>query len=470
MSFNKPSAVQTATNTNWITSGSLYNMIKPWNDPNEAKVWGTQDLTGLIEMMGEKNYISNVSYRHFEEDRIHQLVIAAGTGTGVVGATITYTEDASNYIANFPTTATEPYLATGTQTNLLAVRLNDILVFPNLAQGLVINVVASAHTFDVTSTNGIALPTTTSTTEIVNLGPTVGEGADQPTSFNFREYIYYNTTEIVNDSHEYTGRSAGEKTWVNYEYQGASKAAWYFKGQSGTFKRFRNHRELKMITGQKVVAGTGINGYDATVTRTEGLVPFCTSYNAQTTFNIVSGLTLDDWQGIYTDTIDKNAGATEYSVLTAIQNRKAIESFIRDEMKNGGVQYNAFTGGKDQAVNFGFDSFQTLGYTSHLKTYQPFNDPTTLGANGHQYRNLTLFIPMSKDMFAIGEQKKKVEVPSMRINYMSNEGYSREWEEWLTGGANGTYTNTVDKVKLNFRSEFGFEAFGSNRFTSLKGL
>lgn len=470
MSFNKPSAVQVATATNWITSGSLYNMLKPENDPSEAKVWGTQDLTGLIEMMGGVNYVASPIYRHFEEDRIHQIVVATGTGTGVVGATITYTEDATNYIANFPTSAVEPYVATGTQVNLMAVRVTDILIFPNGAQGVVTAVNVGAHTFDVTSTNGIALPTTTSTSEIINIGPTVGEGKDQPVSVNFREFVYSNTTETVNDSHSATGRSMGERTWVNYDYKGQSKASWYFKGQSATFKRFRNHREMKMLAGNKVVGGTGINAYDATLIRTEGLIPFCTSYNAQTTFSIISGLTLDDWQGIYTDTIDKNAGASEYSVLTAIQNRRAIESFIRDEMKNGGVQYNAFTGGEKQAVNFGFTSFQTLGYTSHLKTYQPFNDPTMLGANGHQYRNLTLFIPMSKDMFAIGEEKRRVEVPSIRINYLSNEGYNREWEEWLTGGANGTYTNTVDTLQINFRSEFGFEGFGANRFTALKGV
>jgi len=112
-----------------------------------------------------------------------------------------------------------------------------------------------------------------------------------------------------------------------------------------------------------------------------------------TAFNINTGLTLDDWQTIYSDSFDKNKGATEYAVWSAISNVKAIESFVRVEMKAGAVSYGAFSGGAAQAVNFGFDSFKTLGYTSHVYTYQPFNDPTVFGVTGHVYPNMSNIYP-----------------------------------------------------------------------------
>ena len=469
MSFTAPSAAAVQGSHNWIGSNAAYNLLKPTIDPKEAKVWGTQDITGLMEKLGDKNYIAAISYRHMEEDRIHQLVIAAGTGTGVVGATITYTVDASDYIANFPTSAVEPYVATGTQANLMPVRVNDILLFPNQAQGVVTGVNAGATTFTCTSTNGIALPTTTSADNIVNLGVSVGEGKDQAASVSPRSYVYYNMAEIMNDTYSTTGTSLGEATWQEYTFQGQTKNVWWFKGQSATFRRFRNFREMKLVAGDKVTSATGVNAYDATLARTEGLIPFCSSYNAVVQFNINSGLTLDDYQTLITDSIDKNAGTTEYSVVTSINNRKAIESFVRTEMKEGGVQYNAFGGDKQQYVNFGFDSFQTLGYTSHLMTYQPFNNPTMLGADGLMYQNLSLFIPMNKEIYAIGEQKQKTEVPSIRINYVKNEK-SREWEEWLLGGTGGVYTNSVDTISINFRSHCGFEGFGANRFVALEAV
>jgi hypothetical protein len=297
----------------------------------------------------------------------------------------------------------------------------------------------------------------------------VGEGKHQATTMNFRENVYYNMAEIINDTHSASGTSLGEKTWVDFEYKGQTKGVWWFKGQSATFRRFRNFREMKIVAGQKVTGATGINAYDATLTRTEGLIQFCSAYNTTTTFNLSSGLTLDDWQSVYIDQIDKNGGTSEYAVWEAITVRQATEAFVRNEMKNGGVQYNAFSGGKQQYVDFGFDSFQTLGYTSHLMTYQPFNNPTLLGAAGHKYLNLALFIPMNKEIYAIGETKQKTEVPPIRVNYVKNEGFSREWEEWLTGGTGGIYNATPDKIQINFRSHFGFEGFGANRFTSLQG-
>ena len=76
---------------------------------------------------------------------------------------------------------------------------------------------------------------------------------------------------------------------------------------------------------------------------------------------------------------------------------------------------------------------------------------------------------MNREIYALGETKEKTEVPSMRINYVDN-GFSREWEEFLTGGTNGIYTNRVDKIQINFRSQAGWEGFGANRFCALQGV
>lgn len=468
MSFNTPSTVQTAGTHTWIGSNAAYTLLKPSIDPVEAKVWGTQDLTGLMEKLGGKNYIPAISYRHMEEDRIHQVVIATGTA-GAAGASVTYTVDSSDYMSAYPTSAVEPYVATGTQVNLLPVRLNDILLFANGTQAVVTAVTPSGPTFVATPTNNGVCPTTTSADTIINLGVSVGEAKDQATPFQPRSSVYYNMAEIMNDKYSTSGTSLGEATYQSYEWKGQTKNVYWFKGQSATFRRFRNFREMKLIVGEKIVSATAINAYDATLARTEGLIPFCSSYNAVTEFNINSGLTLDDYQTLITDSIDKNAGSTEYSVWTSIKNRQAIESFIRTEMKEGGVQYNAFGGDKKQYVDFGFDSFQTLGYTSHLFTYQPFNNPTMLGAAGHTYGDLSLFIPMNNDVYAIGETKAKTTVPPIRVNYVKNE-QNREWEEWMTGGTGGVYTNENDSIAINFRTQCGFEGFGANRFLTLQGV
>lgn len=469
MSFNTPSTVQVQGQHNWIGSNTAYNLLKPTIDPIEAKVWGTQDLTGLMEQLGGTNYVKAISYRHMEEDRIHQVIIATGTA-GAAGVAVTYTMDATDYMATYPATAVEPYVATGTQVNLLPVRVNDILLFANGTQAVVTVVTPSGPTFVATPTNNGVCPTTTSADNIINLGVSVGEGKDQPTSFNPRSFVYYNMAEIMNDTYSNTGTTLGEATWQSYEWKGQTKDVWWFKGQSTTFRRFRNFREMKLVTGEKVVSASAINTYDPTLTRTEGLIPFASSYNAVVQFNITAGLTLDDYQTLITDSIDKNAGTSEYSVWTSIRNRQAIETFIRAEMKEGAIQYNAFSGGKKQYVDFGFDSFQTLGYTSHLMTYQPFNNPTMLGAAGFSYGDLSIFIPMNKEIYAIGDSMQKTDVPALRINYVKNDTNRGEWEEWMLGGTGGIYTNGNDSISINFRSHCGAEFFGANRYVTLQGV
>lgn len=475
--FNTPSGVVVPDSTNWIASNTMYDMRRPENDTTEVHPWGTQDLTGLIEMFGGKHAVSQILFRHFEEDRVMAIVYATYTSgsTGSPNDTITYTTVATDEVGPYPSLV-EPFVATGPQTYLMPVRVGDVLEFPITgAQGIVTTVTpnssAASGTFTVVSTNGIAQgATVTSTDQIINMGVTVGEGADMPKSYNFREGVYTGLCETMADVHSTSGTSMAEATWVDYTYKGQTQPLWWFKGQELSYKKFRNFREMKYVMGQKVVSATGINNYDSTLVRTEGLVPFSTSYNALNTYNLALGLTLEDWQSIYADQFDKNKGSSEYVVVNAITNRRAIESFVRTEMKAGGVQYGAFKGGEKQAVNFGFDSFMTLGYTTHLMTYYMFNDPTTGGAVGHKYHNLSIFIPTAQDTFSIGDTKEKTMVPSMRINYMQVGGYNREWEEFVTGGANGVYTETIDRKQINWRSQTGMEFFGANRYGALQGV
>ena len=148
--------------------------------------------------------------------------------------------------------------------------------------------------------------------------------------------------------------------------------------------------------------------------------------------------------------------------------REQVDAFIRTNMQNGGIQYNALGGTEKAYVDFGFDSFRQLGYSFHDMTYQLFNDPTLLGGL-EAYRNLLIGVPMGKGIYKLGDEKEKTQVPALRINYKKLGGYSREWEEFPTGGANGTYTNQTDIRTINMRSENGAEFFGNNKYFTVQG-
>lgn len=465
----QPSSVQIATQQNYLASNAIYDMRKPVIDPTEAQVWGSGDITGLIDLLGGKNFIPSSFYRHFETTRLHTIVNATGI-TQAALAPATYTIVAADNIVNYPdqygTAPFDPYVQFTTVAHLLPVRAQDVLLFPNNIFGRVESVNQSEGTFVVYPTGTTDLPTTLSTDNIVNLGASNVEGGTMPNSMNYRDNVYYNVTQTMNDTFSDSGTSMAEALWITFTNEGVTGNVWYLKGIASTHKRFRNFIEMRNLVSEPVTNTTTLP--DNNYTQTEGLIPFAKSYGNNTTYDIGTGLTLDDYNNLVTDQIDKNKGDVENSQWMGILVRAQIDAFIRTNMQNGGVQFNALGGTEKAYVDFGFSSFRVLGYTFHNMTYQLFNDPTLLGGI-ESYRNLLVGVPMSKDIYKLGDTKEKSTVPPLRINYKKAMNYSREWEEFPTGGANGVYTNNTDLRTINMRSENGIECFGNNRYYTVQG-
>jgi hypothetical protein len=470
-----PSSVQTATTHNWIGSQAAFSQLKPQIDPAEYKAYGDEDITGLIEMLGAKNPVQSLQCRHYEDDRLHETVRATGT-TGGANTNVVYTVDASYTMTSYPSTFT-PYNAasagsaapnaSGT-TTLHPVRANESLLFPDGTRGTVLSVTTTTFTV-MPDIEGGSLPTVTNTEDIVLMGVNAGEGGTSPLSLNNRQNTYTALLEILVDSATATGSSMGEQTWVKFEgIDGKDGYLWYYKQQKDTLRKFKNYREQKMVAGEAVTNTTNLAAVDATLLKTEGLYAGATSSNAATTYNIAAGLTLADFEDLVTDNLDQNNGAKENSLMASINTRNSIDGFIRPEMQAGAVQYNSFAGGKDQAVNFGFNGFIVLGYSFMLKTYDLLNNPKMLGANT-AFNNSALILPMDKKAYSIGENRTKETVNAFRMNYMQDQTGSRELEEWMTGGTKGVYTNQTDSQTMNLRSHFGAEIFGANRFNVLQG-
>lgn len=475
-SFSTPSTVQVATQSNWVASNAVYDLRKPYIDPRETKSWGSQDITGLFdELKGGKNYVEANFGRHFEEDRLHTVIHATGVTVAALGA-VTYTIVAGDTVAGFPTVQL-PYIATGTAgfpslggPVLKPVRIHEVLVFPGDVRGKVTAILGS--TFTATPTGSVNLPTTVATDEIWNLGISTPEGfKEQISPNNWREHVVYWNSEIMADAHETTGTAMVQATWIPFTApDGSTMYNWWFKGQMGALKQFRNYRELKWVFGQSVTNATTLpTNYSAQYQQTSGLLEFASSFGNIPTYDLTTGLTLDSFGNIIIDTMSKNAASTENCFYESISVDKMFSQFISVEMQNGAVQYDALGGTKDAYIKFDFKHFEYLSYTFHRKVYSVFNDPTLAGNVSSVYKNFAFMVPLENNMYQCVEKKDKVDCPPMRINFLKQGSVSREMIETLTGGAIGGYTDNGDYAKVDFRSENGAEFFGANRFLTLTG-
>jgi len=485
---NIPSLLQAPTNHNWMSSqfavASALDaaLLKPSVDTEFIRRYGDQNMTGFMEMQGAMNPVSALQYIHFEEDWLHTIVKVVGQAAGAANASVTFTLATSPaYTYTYPTTAQAPYISigpssTGATTN--PVLVNDIIEFPNGIQGRVTAVTTT--TFDISPIQlGDAIPaTTTNVSELIIIGNSFGEGTDQPLSRNSRALKYTNNLQIFKRTHTTTGSAMGEQIWFKVDgINGTSGYLWYYKGQLDEFKRMKNEREVSLLVGQKTTNTTLANlasPDESTNITTEGLIPFITNNGNITTYSLISGILLSDFETMIATQLDKYRGAKENTLWCGINLSQGIDRFMRAEMKNGAISYGAFQGSKEKAISFNFASFELTGYTFHKKTYDVFNYPQMLGAAGHGYVNLGLVCPADNVVMSLGPEKTKTTVPSMRINYLSQTGgaggsYKRDWEEFMTGGANGTYTNQSDKVDYNMRSHVGLEAFAGNRWIKIVG-
>lgn len=461
-----PSMVRAVTDHNWVGSAQLFSLLKPQYDTKLYKALGDQNLVGLIGELGGLNPISGIEFMHSEEDWLHEVVKCDPfAGPAVPNVTVSLTIAAS-YNYTYPSGAIAPYIVAGAVTSN-PVRDQDTIKFPNGVEAHVTNVVGT--TFDVTPVVlGESIPVVSATDIIIITGNAHQEGTNQPESQARRINRYVNDMQIIKESNKTTGTALGEEIWVEVEgLNGQMGYLYYYKGQEDAYKSCRNLREMAMVTGKKVT-NTTLATLQPTLTKTEGLIPFIQNYGNTTTYNAITGITKQDFQTMVTDQLDKYRGAKENAVYSGIVLRMGIDNFVSVEMQNGGVQYGAFAGGKDQYVNFSFSSFAMQGYTLHLKTYDAFNYKNMLGAAGQTYNQSAMVIPMENTVASFGSAGKKESVASLRMNYVSQEkaggSYSRLWEEWKTGAANGTYTNQNDSLEINWRSHFGFEAFAPGRY------
>lgn len=471
-----PSILQAPTDHNWVSSiDSVLKVLKPSVDSELTKRYGNQDMTGFLKMQGATNPVSSMEYTHYEEDWLHDIVIATGTA-GAANAAVTYTVVAG-YQYTYPTSAQSPYIVALPSTVTNPVLVQDIIQFPNGVEGIVTSVNYAAGTFvaypKVLGTN---LPTTTSSSQIIITGSAHAEGSDQPLSRNSRTIRYTNNMQIFKRSHKATGSAMGEQTWFQVEgLDGKKGYLWYYKGQFDEEKRFDNEKEVSLMVGAKITNTTfaAVSGQESTIA-SEGLIPFIENNGNITTYSLITGLSLADFETMIATQLDKNRGAKENTLWCGINVSQSIDRFMRAEMKEGGISYGAFNGDQAKAISFNFNSFNLTGYTFHKKTYDVFNYPKMLGAAGQAYANMALVVPADNVVTSLGENKTKTSVPSLRINYLSQKNaggsYDRMLETWLTGGANGVYTNTVDTVQYNLRSQCGFEGFAPNRWVKITGV
>jgi len=469
----KPSAVQVATNENYVSALTATSGQFRQRDVSEklVKRYGEQGITGLLELMGSKAPCSNTSFEHYEETYRHHSITAQFSSASANNATeVTLTLQSSSYNENF--IGGDDYSA---------VRPGDILRDKDGDMWYVISSQmpsASTRTVKVHSIDGAnqAKTGTGDDYEFAIIGNAHPEGGIQPDGLSPLVHEYSNKCMILKESFEVTGSEATNIVYVKVDNEKmGSGYVWYLKGESDTYKRFMDYSEIMMMLGEDITNATleGVNTTFESGTAqsnsglrgTQGLLPWIETDGQSMDLGSAS-ITMADFDAII-KSLDKYRGAKEYAMYSGINLSLDIDDLLASQgaYAAGGANYGAFQNSKDMALNLGFNSFTRGGYTFHKKTYDLFNHPRLLGATGFNYNGYGVCIPMDMQKDA----KSGDSIPSLRIRYKAANGYSRDMEHWLTGSAVlANKTNTKDVLQSHYRCERGFEGFAANRYMLIK--
>jgi len=445
-----PSSVARATTSNYISTANLIEggsageeIHKRDVDEQLIKRYGKQGITGLLELLGSKKETSAQTFEHYEEALLHNTfsgTLSSGTLTVAAG---------------------------DLNDSYSALRVGDLLLVSTTGEILYVKSGLSQpdNTATVVNIADNGNGTDFSGKSVSIIGNAFAEKTGQPEGLTPRVHHYSNKCQIIKESFVVSGSEATNAIYVKVNSpEHGSGYLWYLKGEADTYQRFQDYAEMQCLLGT-TASGSLVDANSNAIVTTEGLLPFIENKGQSMDLGS-SAITMADFDAAV-KSLDKYRGSKEMALYAGINLSLDIDDLLAAQgaYAAGGANYGTFANNKDMALNLGFNSFSRGGYTFHKKTYDLFNRPDLLGADGFNYNGYGMCIPMDSQKDAKSGEK----IPSLRIRYKAANGYSREMEHWLTGGAIlQNKTDQTDELRCNYRTERGFEGFAPNRFLLFK--
>lgn len=445
---------------------STYDMIEIQRKGQVNQVYGNQRFTDLLGLFGMKKTTTSQNYEWWEQNRI-QAKINATTAGGAAGAATTFTLASNDYIT---LTNNTPSMYNSTVTSKkVPVRKGDtIMVRPSsgtvsastVIYGYVYSVNASANTFVAYPSDGTeSFPAIATAQEIVIYSNAWGEGSMQPEGLITPVTKRTNNVQIFKEKFKQTGTASGLKTYFTYE----GKNYYGYMAEQDTLKRFLNLREMGMLLSVNTVNSTlqDVLATDGTpMMTTEGLINTILDRGNTYDYSAVTGMTVADYEDLVV-TLDTQKAPKNLAQFNGIELDIQIDRELRDQFKNGGINYGLFTMDEEKKVNLGFTSFKISNFTFSKKCLDTFNDLQTLGATGFNFKNEGFILPAEK----MADPKTGAMIDPISMRHLESPSLNREMRVEVVDLFK---TTGEDAIEVNYISEAGLETPGANRMAYLK--
>jgi hypothetical protein len=399
-----------------------------------------QSFFNIINTWGYVSPVTQTEYSHFTEEFIHETVKVnanvAAPGAGVAISFVLHPDSRPAVGGYF-------------------IQVNDDVMFANGVTGNVTAINTTTHTITVAPHDVLDnIGALTAGDEVVIYSNNYAEGTDQPDGHVSKATKHTFSTKIIKYSTEYTGTEITNETWFNVTSDGQPVQGSAAKGQLDADYEMMLRMDQASLFDKPTTNTALKNAGKRTMT---GIVPWVRTGgnvdNYTPNFYSVNNFNQMDKK------LDAQFGASENVMMSGISHYQEIEDMFVNSFDNGAIMYGDATGKKGVDVHIDFRTFTKSGRTYHMKKMGVFSHPKLGGAPGYKLPATTILMPMDTKKDSVSGNY----LPSVGIRYKEMNGYSRKMETFVTGGAKAR-TNSIDKDKLNMRTERGTELIGNNRF------
>lgn len=353
--------------------------------------------------------------------------------------------------------------------------VGNTVVFENEVVGYVSVVtrsVASAHTVDVypvdTATNNI-LASAVVGTKMSFFSNTQQEASTQTEVRTPKTTKVTNYVQTLRNSYRVT--DVAKRQHTEFEYKGQKFL--YVKGIDDMMDTQMLNEELAMLINP--ASSSLVNAGGNPLTLAKGFVPQITDNgNTMEYFGTPDKTTWDDAVLI----LNRNYAMTEYMVPMGLPVMQGLENWLKDFNEGGdnGISFNAFNGGKKQAISLDFQSIRTSGRTFHFQVWDILSHSDSIGADGFPYKDMLYLIPTgmtaNKGYDGDVETNGREYEPFIGLIYADtgHQGASNKGDHavWSTGALAPTPTNDVQEWRVHIVSTKSLEIRCRNKFMVMR--
>ena len=476
-----PSPIQTPSPSAYLAfnggANDFAQQYLPEIYEQEVERYGNRTLSGFLRMVGAEMPMTSDQVIWSEQNRLHisydQCSVAAAAG-GNNASVVTIGGGA-------------------TATNVISINDTVVLLDPVSgaeAKGIVVARAAGAGGVGTATVQpfanttflaqGITIGTATvkmfvygsDYTKGTSIGAGVGNSAARiSVDPSFTQFA--NSPVIIRDQYVVTGSDMAQIGWVEVATEdGASGFLWYLKAESETRLRFEDYLEMAMVEGElNANAGGAAGSYDAAnLPGTQGLFAAIRARgNVEVGFTAAAGL--DNFDAILKN-LDTQGAIEENMLFLQRQTSLDFDDMLASISGgfSGGTAFGLFENSEEMALNLGFSGFRRGSYDFYKTDWKYLNDASTRGAIVGVNSIEGVLVPAGTSTVYDQILGTNIRRPFLHVRYRASQGDDRRMKSWLTGGAGGAMTSTLDAMQVNFLSERCLVTQAANNFVLFQGL